>query len=244
MADSDEYVRALRNDAAHTDAYHRRSVTKTEQQKFLEVLLGKSGRRFERIADIACGGGALSFHLRVVFPDAQFTLCDRDEAALAIASELNGVERCAYVQDDIHSLSKLPDDSFDLVCCWQTLSWIKEPERAVEQLLRVTKPGGVIYSSSLFNLDHDVDINAQVRDRTRASGAQGHWYDYNTFSKPTVEEWLKGRSTSHRLHPFVPAVDFTNEGRGIGTFTVHTDRGRLQISGGLLMNWAILEITK
>ena len=244
MADQDEYVRALRNDAAETDAYHQRATTKSEQQKFLEDLLRATGREFARIADIACGGGALTYHLRTLYPQARFTLCDRDDEALRMARDLNGEAPHSYVLDDIHSLRQLPDNSFDLVCCWQTLSGINDPERALEQLLRITAPGGSIYASSLFNLAHDVDIRAQLRDRTRPSGAQGHGYDYNTFSRETVAEWLQGRAASHGLHAFQMGIDLPPPGRGLGTYTVNTDSGRLQVSGGLLMNWAILEITK
>ena len=243
MAGEDGYVKALRSDAEKTDTYHRRSVTKTEQQKFLEEILRKKGRIFNTVADIACGGGALSHHLRQLYPTAAFTLCDRDDAALAIARELNG-GTCTYVADDIHTPAHLPDNSFDLVCCWQTLSWIKEPERAARQLLRISKPGGLIMASSLFNLEHDVDIHAQLRDRTRPSGTQGHGYDYNTFSRATVDEWLRGNASRHELHPFTIGIDLPVTGRGIGTYTVNTDHGRLQVSGGLLMNWAILEIEK
>lgn len=243
MVASDGYVNALRNDAERTDAYHRSSVTRTEQQKYLEELLMAKGLAPARLADIACGGGSLSYHLRVIYPEARFTLCDKDAVALDLAKRLNG-PTCDYITDDIHALSQLQDETFDLVCCWQTLSWISQPALAVQQLLRITKPGGLIMASSLFNLEHDVDITAQLRDRTRPSGAEGHAYDYNTFSRATVEEWVDGRASSYRLHPFMIGIDLPRTGRGIGTYTVNTDRGRLQVSGGLLMNWAILELIK
>jgi ubiquinone/menaquinone biosynthesis C-methylase UbiE len=242
MAEED-YVKALRRDAAQTDAYHRRSITKTEQQKFLEELLVAKTRRYDRIADIACGGGSLTYHLRALYPNAAFTLCDRDDAALAMARTLNG-EGCTYVNDDVYTLSTLPDDTFDLVCCWQALSWIDRPEDAVRQLLRIVRPGGSIMASSLFDRDHQVDIRAQVRDRTRPSGQEGHWYAYNTFSLATVEEWLAGQVTRFALHPFDIGIDLPRTGPGIGTYTIRTEEGRIQVSGGVLMNWSVLEIEK
>jgi SAM-dependent methyltransferase len=163
---------------------------------------------------------------------------------------LNGPD-CSYVADDIHTLQQLPSGHFDLVCCWQTLSWIPRPEEAVRQLVRIAAPGGIIMASALFNLDHDVDIYAQLRDRTRPSGEQGHAYDYNTFSRASVAEWLDGRVKTYQLHPFMMNIDLPKEvdrsgqvHRGVGTYTVNTDAGRIQISAGLLMNWAILEIGK
>jgi ubiquinone/menaquinone biosynthesis C-methylase UbiE len=244
MTHQDDYVRALRTDSAETDAYHRRAIARSEQQKALEAILLAKGRAFTRIADIACGGGALSYHLAGHYPAARFTLVDRDQEALRSANELCGEAAFTYVTDDLHELSSLPDGTFDLVCCWQTLSWIKDPARAMKQLLRIAAPGATIMTSSLFNLDHDVDIRAQIRDRTRASGEQGHAYDYNTFSRATVHEWLAGHAVQHRLHPFSLGIDLPKSGTGIGTYTVNTGHGRLQISGGYLMNWAILEVTK
>ena len=244
MDTNDDYVRALRSDAEHTDAYHKRSVVKSEQQRFLEELVAKKGLVPKRVADIACGGGSLTFHLRALYPMADFTLCDRDPEALRMARELNGPEGCTYVADDIHTLTQLPDASFDLVCCWQTLSWIPDPQRAVEQLMRIAAPGGTVYASSLFDMEHDVDIRAQLRDRTRASGTQGHWYDYNTFAGATVKEWLKGSGAQYNLHPFQIGIDLPRTGKGLGTYTLNTDKGRIQVSGGLLLNWAVLEIMK
>ncbi|HEX2617627.1 MAG TPA: hypothetical protein VHL57_08800 [Flavobacteriales bacterium] len=108
----------------------------------------------------------------------------------------------------------------------------------------IVRPGGTIMASSLFNLDHDVDIRPRLRDRTRPSGAEGHWYDHNTFSRATVTEWLADLGVSHELHAFNMGVDLPRTGRGLGTYTPRTNDERLEVSGGLLMNWAILEIRK
>lgn len=244
MSSDDAYVNALRADEGATHAYHTKSVVKTEQQKALEQLLLARGLTPAHVADLACGGGALSHHLKALYPTAHFTLCDLDDNALDLARQLNGDRNFTYRKEDLNTLAGLADNSFDLVCCWQTLSWLTDPQAAVRQFIRIAKPGARIFCSSLFNLEHDVDIRAQMRDNTRPSGALDYWAYYNTFSKRTVAEWLGQRTASHELHPFVPGIDINYDGKGIGTFTVNSDRGRLQISGGLLMNWAILEIVK
>lgn len=244
MGNDDDYLASLSADRSLTTAFHTKGVVKSEQQKALEKLIAGAGLSPSRIADIACGGGTLAHHLAGIFPTALFTLCDMDHAALDLARELNGNSRFKYVHDDINTLAAIEDGSFDLVCCWQTLSWLNNPEAAVEQLVRITSPGGRIYASSLFNLQHDVDIRARVQDHTRQGAAATHWYEYNTFSERTVDVWLNGKVRSHALHPFSPGIDIVNSTKGLGTFTVPTPTGRLQVSGGLLMNWAILEIVK
>jgi SAM-dependent methyltransferase len=241
MSNDQAYLDWLAANRAATEAYHRKGVNKTEQQKALERLLVERGLAPRNVADIACGGGALSFHLARIYPSAAFSLRDLDPDAMRLARELNGESRFDYLLEDINDLRSLPSGGFDLVCCWQTLSWVADPERVVAELCRITAPGGRVFASSLFNIDHDVDIRSKVLDHTRGGGG---WTDYNTFSARTVDGWLKGRCSSHALHAFHPEIDLVNASRGIGTFTVRTDSGRLQVSGGLLLNWAILEIVK
>jgi ubiquinone/menaquinone biosynthesis C-methylase UbiE len=238
-----EYVKALQASGEETTKYYTKSIVKTEQQKFLEKLLADSGENFSEVADIACGGGTLSYHLRSIYPNAHFTLSDFNEDGMKLAIELNG-ETCSYVPGNIYELINLPDNKFDLVCCWQTLSWLDEPEKALNELIRITKPGGKIYASSLFNIHHDVDIFAKLLDHTRPNGELGLAFSYNTYSAKTVAKWLDKKVETFKLHEFIPAIDFTFEGRGIGTFTVNSDKGRMQISGGYLMNWSVLEIKK
>ncbi len=244
----DKYQKALTMDSRMTATYYRKSIAKTEQQKFLESLLEKLDPDLKKgqlsIADIACGGGTLSYHLSEIFANGSFCLVDFQENALEIAKELLQGDRYSFFLDNIYSLNSLQDDSFDLVCCWQALSWLKEPEKALQQLIRITKPGGVIYISSLFNIDHDVDVYSQVYDLTRESGSQGNAYDYNTYSARTVHRWLENLASNVSFIPFNPEIDFSYEGKGLGTYTVDSNAKKLQISGGMLMNWAILRIKK
>lgn len=241
--EGEDYVKALQARGEETKAYYQKSIVKTEQQKFLEKLLAETGRDFHAIADIACGGGTLSYHLRNLYPEARFSLGDFNEDALSLAKTLNGENGFSYSRENIYSLS-FADNSFDLVCCWQTLSWLDEPEKALSELIRIVKPGGRIFASSLFNLRHDVDIYAKLTDYTQTKDAAGITFAYNTYATKTVARWLNAKVKSFRLHEFIPEIDFQYDGRGIGTFTVNAQPYRLQISGGYLMNWAVLEIEK
>jgi ubiquinone/menaquinone biosynthesis C-methylase UbiE len=242
----DDYKKALQADATRTVSYYNKSLaTKTEQQKVLEQMLLEEGRAFEMIADVACGGGSLTFHLRKLFPDARFVLVDYNEDALDEARRNNPDGRTQFYLDSIYELGSQPDDTFDLVCCWQTLSWLDDPASALRQLIRITRPGGRLFVSSLFNLDHDVDLYTKVHDHTRASGAHGLAFNYNTYSRHTVETWVNGLVAKMSIVPFSPGIDLEFSGRGIGTSTIRTDTGtRLQVSAGLLLNWGILTIEK
>ncbi|TLD96477.1 class I SAM-dependent methyltransferase, partial [Helicobacter jaachi] len=83
MMKKDNYLRAMEADKHLAKQYYAKSVQKTEQQKALESLLldsinvGKLDANAPlRIADLACGGGTLSFHLAHLFPNAHFYLLD------------------------------------------------------------------------------------------------------------------------------------------------------------------------
>ena len=238
-----EYVKALQANSEETRKYYAKSIVKTEQQKFLEVLLLDSGKVFKDIADIACGGGTLSFHLRSIYPNAHFMLSDLNENALEMAKELNG-PACTYIKANIYTLKDIPDNKYDLVCCWQTLSWLDQPEKALHELIRITKPGGKIYASSHFNLYHNVDIYANLLGYSQSNELADSGFSYNTYSSKTVSKWLTIKVTKFQLHEFIPKIDLTFEGSGRGTFTVNSEKGRLQISSGYLMNWSTLEIEK
>lgn len=244
--DQDKYIKGLQADKDKTIAYYNKSLaTKTEQQKMLERLLDAERIPVNNIADIACGGGTLSYHLNSKFPDAKFTLVDFNEDAIEAARQNNPGQNFSFHKDSIYELKSIQENSFDLVFCWQTLSWLDEPQKALRELVRIVKPGGKIYASSLFNLEKDVDLYTKVFDYTHESGKQGIPFSYNTYSKMSVEKWLDGSAKKFDIVPFDPEIDFEFSGRGIGTYTVRTEGGkRLQISAGMLMNWGILIIQK
>jgi ubiquinone/menaquinone biosynthesis C-methylase UbiE len=245
MTQDPEYLKALQLDAAQARAYYRKSaITKTKQQERLEQLLAASRLEPRDIADVACGAGGTSAHLGQMYPRANFTLIDLNADALALAREYTAGLNARYLTEDIYSLSAA-DDSFDLVICWQTLSWLDDAGRAVSELVRICKPGGRVFASSLFNVDADVDVYARVVDHTRPSAQANLAVPYNTYSAHTVKRWLVDRVDGWQLHDFEIGLDLPRTGRGLGTFTVATaDGSRLQISGGMLLNWKILELRK
>lgn len=56
----------------------------------------------------------------------------------------------ADVRGDIHHLP-FPDQSFDVIFCFEVLEHVKEPWVAVNELHRVLKPSGVVYCSTPFS---------------------------------------------------------------------------------------------
>src|SRR4051812_33572190 len=99
----DNYKKSLQSDKVIAEEYYKKSLSKTQQQVFLESLLPAADDSHFQIADIGCGGGTLSHHLRPIFKNAGFTLVDFNEDALLLAEKLNGENKFKYINDDIYS---------------------------------------------------------------------------------------------------------------------------------------------
>jgi len=126
-----DYQRALKADVSEAARYYSHSLnTKTEQQKFLEQILDIRRIAPTCVADIACGGGGSSLHLSQRYPDAWYVLIDSNDEAISIAQRAVAHLKAECIVGDIYGL-KLDTDSFDLVICWQTLSYLDEPEKAL-----------------------------------------------------------------------------------------------------------------
>ncbi|MBK7666211.1 MAG: methyltransferase domain-containing protein [Sphingobacteriaceae bacterium] len=245
---NDDYINAFKINNDNSKGYYQKFLNeKSEQQKYLEEILGEDDGSKFKIADTACGSGTLTHHLLKKFPNADFFLSDINEGALDLAkNNLDASRNIDYRKSSIFALD-YKDNSFDRVFCWQTLLALDKPEEALYELIRICKPGGKIILSSLFNIKYDVDIYTSFIDHTLESSKENIYMQYNTISEFTLKKWLSGKTTSYKLFEFIPKADFKNSltnPRGTGSYTVNTSEKKLQLTGGMLMNWAILEITK
>ena len=226
----DNYLQAAQMDKQSTKNYFAKSINKTEQQKALESLLLDSINKGEldrnaplKIADLACGGGTLSYHLSSFFPNASFVLLDYNEYGLELAKEINAESkhRMEFIQGDLRDLP-FEDSSFDLVFCWGVFLIFNEKDLQpiINEVHRILKPNGKLYASSLFNTEFDVDLVCDFKDLTKESGKAGIWGRYTTFSLPTMRKILQSYST-FSIHPFEPQIDFPRTThRGIATYSV------------------------
>jgi len=123
----------------------------------------------ERVLDVGCGSGAATRTLaQRVCPGGHVVGMDTSSALLKVASKLaekagqnKGVE---FKVGDCRALP-FPDASFDCVLAATTLSHVPDPERALGEMVRVTRPGGRV---GVFDVDGDLTLFAHPdRDLTR-----------------------------------------------------------------------------
>jgi ubiquinone/menaquinone biosynthesis C-methylase UbiE len=99
-----------------------------------------------RILDAGCGTGEASWRLAEVFPAAMLLWVDVLDASLGRAREKAARfgDRVRFENRSIFELG-LPSSSFDLVVCRHVLQSIPHADRAIAELVRVTRPGGTVH---------------------------------------------------------------------------------------------------
>jgi SAM-dependent methyltransferase len=99
-----------------------------------------------RILDAGCGTGETGARLCELFPRARVLGVDIVEAHLELARRRHAApgERLRFENRNLFGL-ELPDASFDLTVCRHVLHAIPHPERAIAELVRVTRPGGRLH---------------------------------------------------------------------------------------------------
>ena len=99
-----------------------------------------------RILDAGCGTGEAARRLAGAFPRATVLGVDILEVHLerARAATAHLADRVAFEHGSLFSLD-VPDASFDLVACRHVLQAVPHAERAIAELVRVTRPGGWIH---------------------------------------------------------------------------------------------------
>ena len=96
--------------------------------------------------DIGCGPGTITADLATLVTPSRVTALEVTEAALDLArAEITGrgLANVEFAVGDVHALD-FPDDTFDVVHAHQVLQHLGDPVKALREMRRVAKPGGLI----------------------------------------------------------------------------------------------------
>lgn len=129
--------------------------------------------------DAGCGPGVItSIIAELVGPTGRVTGVDFHPQRLAEArATCAKLPQCHFLQGDIRAMD-LPSDTFDYVWCQYVMEYLPEPERAVAELLRVTRPGGRVVVADvdglgLTNWPCSPELEAGIHTFHRAVRASG-----------------------------------------------------------------------
>jgi ubiquinone/menaquinone biosynthesis C-methylase UbiE len=158
---------ALRQDAPRED----------ELTRVLRSLL--AFRAGASIVDVGCGVGELSAWFAETAPGASVIGIEASVAMLKRATERatqSGLRRLTFAFGNAYHLP-LQDASADLVVCKNLLCVLTDVDRAVAEMCRVAKPGGLVVviepaSPHLFHDPHDPDF-AKLSQRLNQAFYEG-----------------------------------------------------------------------
>ncbi|WP_050514868.1 methyltransferase domain-containing protein [Streptomyces rimosus] len=134
--------------AVYTHGHHEsvlRSHTWRTAANSAAYLLGTLRPHME-ILDIGCGPGTITADLAALVPDGRVTGLERAPEVLEQAratAEGRGLSNVRFVTGDVHALD-FPAASFCVTHAHQVLQHVGDPVRALREMRRVTKPGGVV----------------------------------------------------------------------------------------------------
>jgi ubiquinone/menaquinone biosynthesis C-methylase UbiE len=177
-----------------------------------------------RILDVGCGPGTITVGLAGYVPDGHVTgidaAADIVEQARASAAD-NNKGNVDFAVGDVYALD-YPDDTFCVTHAHQVLQHLSDPVKALKEMRRVTKPGGIVAV-------RDADYGGML------------WYP----RLPVLDEWRDlyekvarangGEPDGARhLHVWAREAGFTDVAISTSTWT-YTSREERQWWGGL---WA------
>ncbi|MEE6175110.1 methyltransferase domain-containing protein [Mycobacterium sp. 050134] len=138
----------MSSDAKYTHGHHE-SVLRSHRQRTAEdsaayllpyLCPGLS------VLDIGCGPGTITVDLAARVSAGPVTAVDRSAEVLGVAeaeARRRELPNVAFAVADVHALD-FPDDSFDVVHAHQVLQHVADPVRALREMKRVCRPGGIV----------------------------------------------------------------------------------------------------
>ena len=122
---------------------------KVDPDAWAQKYLSHRFRPSAEVLSVGCGPGVILRAVSKLDSSIRATGIDISRDRLQQAMQNNRENtRVKFVCGDAHSM-ELPSNSFDLVYCRMLLEYLKEKERAVSEMTRVAKPGGIVLLQDL-----------------------------------------------------------------------------------------------
>lgn len=142
-------------------------------KEITQRLLTKAGiRAGQRILDVGCGGGALTFiAAEMLAGTGTIVGIDRDTKPLAIAEEKRralNLHNVSFIEGDLIPARIASHERFDVVMGRRVLMYQPDTVAAVKQVASVLKPGGILaFQEHDANNATDLAIHRPLHARAR-----------------------------------------------------------------------------
>jgi SAM-dependent methyltransferase len=97
----------------------------------------------DEVLDVGCGTGSLAAAVAAAAPSSRIVGIDRSESYVAVA---RAHQQSPRVRFEVGDAQQLPFDaaSFDRTVSLLILNFLPDPQRALNEMIRVTRPGGTV----------------------------------------------------------------------------------------------------
>jgi len=124
-----------------TSNYRKHTSESTVQRRLIDRFHAKlagivTALEPQSMLDAGCGEGFVADVFLKAMPDVKITGFDVLEDSVKLAQQRN--PRASFAAGDIYNIAH-PDDSFDVVYCFEVLEHLHEPDRALGELARVAR---------------------------------------------------------------------------------------------------------
>ena len=124
-----------------TSNYRKHTSNNAVQRRLIDRFHAKLagiviGLGPQTMLDAGCGEGFVADVLLKAMPEAKITGFDVLGDSVKLAQQRN--PRASFAVGDIYNIAH-PDDSFDVVYCFEVLEHLHEPDRALSELARVAR---------------------------------------------------------------------------------------------------------
>ena len=96
---------------------------------------------------LGAGTGTDAARVKEKLPQAEIHGCDLSQSMLDIATDCGHIDADKTKVADLSQSAPYDNNSFDLVICCGTAEYLGEPKRLINEMARITKPGGHIIST-------------------------------------------------------------------------------------------------
>jgi SAM-dependent methyltransferase len=127
----------------------KRLADKVDADAWVERYLSHHLHTATHVLDAGCGPGTISAAVAEIAPRLKIVGLDASPARTAVAEDtLRRHPNAQVALGDVRHLP-FPNDSFDLVYCRFLLEYVPDKQRAVDEFVRVCRPGGTIVLQDL-----------------------------------------------------------------------------------------------
>jgi ubiquinone/menaquinone biosynthesis C-methylase UbiE len=126
-----------------------RLEAKVDSQAWVQKYLAHRVHSRAEVLSVGCGPGAILNEVSKLHPSIHATGIDISAERVREATQRNSENaRLKFVRGDAHVMP-FPSDNFDLVYSRMLLQYLRDKEKAVAEMVRVCKPGGVVLIQDL-----------------------------------------------------------------------------------------------